>query len=76
MENLNIIAEKTISAANKRIDEFRKSGEFNPLDALMNTEAKDQQIFSCDVDFLVELEKLIEKHSQDLNKIVFGGGTR
>lgn len=73
MDNLNIIAYKSISAANKRIDEFRKTGKFNPLDAIMNTETKEQQIFSCDVQFIVDLEKLIEKHNKDLDKIVIGG---
>lgn len=68
IENLNY----TIDLCNRRIEDFLKEEGFDPFTALTGKESKAQRIYGEDVNFLCEIQDLMDKHSCNVKSIIFG----
>lgn len=57
--------------AEKYIEEYRKSGEYIPIDALFGTEDKRQRLFGECVDFLHAIKEITDDFRRTRDKISF-----
>lgn len=69
-EDIEIKAAYKIKACKERIAYHVKNGEFDPYEILVGNETKSMKLYRIDLEFLHDLEELIDRHDRDSRKCI------